>query len=137
MQMPITYSVSKDGHFIHAVADGVVTNEDILAYEIEFRDDGRIKPPVKELLEIKPGCEKEFTMEGVADAVKQKEKTLHKNSHHTCAIVVPYEDNSGWDLANFYSTMAQMHFPSSVIVFGDIRIAKTWLGVESTQNSIL
>jgi hypothetical protein len=53
---------------------------------------------------------------------------------HHCAIVVSYSDNIGWDLAKFYEAMAIAHSPKSVIVFGDIGIAKKWLGVESVKN---
>ena len=49
--MPITYEVSRDGHFIHAVASNNLTSRELVEYEKEHGSDKRLKPPVAELRE--------------------------------------------------------------------------------------
>ena len=59
--MPIKYSVSHDGHFIHVVASGLVTSQEFVEYEVAHAMDERIKPPVSELLEIESGALRQIT----------------------------------------------------------------------------
>jgi hypothetical protein len=132
--MPIAYEVHQDGHFIHAVASGVLTGEEFVQYEIDHAKDERIKVPLSELLEIPFGAFKELTEEDVEQVLLRRKTTGSPPTPHRCAIVVPYADGRAWNLAKFYEGMVSLHFPESVIVFGDPRIAKIWLGVEDALS---
>jgi len=59
--MPILYDIYNNGHFIHAVASGIVTADEVVAYEIAHAIDERIKHPVYELLEIRNGACRHIT----------------------------------------------------------------------------
>lgn len=128
--MPITYHVHDNGHFIHAVAKGVITSEEFVEYEIAHIDDSRVKPPVVELFEIQQGARKQVSLNEVAQVRLRLKDKLKSPRSHRCAIVASYSDDEAWDLARFYQTMVELHYPNTVIIFGDVDIARIWLGVE-------
>jgi hypothetical protein len=128
--MPIDYTVSSDGHFIHAVAVEPVSSREFVDYEIEHAMDERIRPPVSELFEIRRNSLKNITR-GDIEKVIERRKMLNKaHTKHRCGITVPVDDTRTWDLAKFYEGMSTLHFPEVVIVFGDPRLARVWLGME-------
>jgi len=126
--MPIEYSVSDGGHFIHAIARGEVTNEEFIEYEEKHGSDARVKAPFKELLEVPAGALRLVTHDAIEKMLSQRKSRGPRVPHH-CAIVVSYSDAAAWDLAKLYERLATLHSPCSVVVFGDIGVAKTWLGV--------
>lgn len=63
--MPIEYSVSRDGHFIHAVVIDPVTGDEFVEYEVVHATDDRIKPPVSELLEIQNDAFRNITKDDI------------------------------------------------------------------------
>lgn len=128
--MPITYDVQNGGHFIHAVATPSVSGSEFVDYEIAHAIDPNIKPPVAELLEIRPGACQRVTSQDMI-AVLERRKTEPKGpTPHRCAIVVGDGDTHGWELAKFHEGMVRLHYSENVIVFGDPRIARIWLGVD-------
>jgi len=129
--MPITYKVSENGHFIYAVASGMVTEEEFVNYEIEHANDLNIESPVAELFVIQSGSCENMTLESCEKVIEKRKEIEAKPTRHNCAIVLSYGDRHAWDLAKFYEGMVNLHFPKNVIVFGDERIARTWLGVKS------
>ena len=54
-------------------------------------------------------------------------------TRHRCAIVVSHPDAHAWDLAKLYEGMVTLHFPESVIVFGEAHTARIWLGEEGME----
>ena len=128
--MPIKYVVSEDGHFVHAVAEGLVTDEEFIDYEMTHATDPRVKPPFRELLEIPRGSFRQVTREAIAKVPERRNQLNRSHVSHSCAIVVAYDDDLAWDLAKFYEGMAILHSPRTVIVFGDVAIARKWLGVD-------
>lgn len=133
--MPIAYDVSRGGHFVHAVATNPVTREEFIEYEIAHALDERIKTPWVELLEMGNNVLRDITKEDISQVLRLRAAGANVSASHRCAIVVSYQDEHTWDLAKFYEEMAALHSPGSVIVFGDIRTAKLWLGVEDKPDS--
>ena len=131
--MPIRYAVRADGRFIHATAYDTVTDKDLVEYEIAFASDERITHPADELLEFKRQSVVEVTRDGILEALERKKGLAREQVDHRCAIVVPYGDSVTWDLAKFYESMAMLHSAYGVIVFGDVAIARLWLGVDGDQ----
>jgi hypothetical protein len=129
--MPIEYSVAEGGHFIHAIAKGEVTDEEFVDYEDKHASDARVRPPCKELLEIPHGSFKLVTHNAVELALARRHQSKRPYVCHHCAIVVSYSDSGAWDLAKVYERLASLHSPCSVVVFGDLGIARTWLGVST------
>jgi hypothetical protein len=131
--MPIKYTVSHGGHFVHAVATDPVTREEFVEYEVTHAIDERIKTPVFELLEIGYGVLRHITKEDMSKVLQRRAETTKLPIPHHCAIVVSYGNAHAWDLAKFYEGMVMLHSPESVIVFSDTHTAKLWLGVENIQ----
>ncbi len=128
--MPVEYKILNDGHFIHAIVKGAVSGEEFVDYEVAHAIDDRVRPPVSELLEIEHGAMRRITKDDLVKAMDRRRETDKRPVPHRCAILVSLNDTHGWDLAMFYEGMATLHFSESVIVFGDERTARTWLGVE-------
>lgn len=129
--MPIEYKVAEDGHFIHAIASGEVTEAEFIEYENTHACDARVKSPFKELLEIRQGSFRLVTPAAIEQLVAHRGQPGSRHLWHHCAIVVSYSDTGAWDLAKLYERLASLHSPCGVIVFGDAGIAKTWLGVST------
>ena len=71
----------------------------------------------------------------VAQVLTRRKAVETLPTPHRCAIVVPYADGRARNLAKFYEGMVSLHFPESVIVFGDQQIARIWLGLEETPSA--
>jgi hypothetical protein len=131
--MPITYHVQKDGHFVHAVASGTITSDEFVEYEVTHALDDRIKPPFSELFEIKYGACRQITMDDMSKVLVRRSEIERLSPPHRCALVVSPGNTHAWNLAKFYEGMVMLHSPETVIVFGDLRTAKVWLGVENRK----
>ncbi|MDY6862765.1 MAG: hypothetical protein SV062_07220 [Thermodesulfobacteriota bacterium] len=132
--MPIKYNVSPDGHFIHAIANGIITPKEFIEFEVAHGSDKRLKPPVNELLEIEYGACRNINKDDISKVLQRRKEIKDPPTPHRCAIVVSYGDAQSWDIASFYEGMVIVHYPETVIVFGDSRIARTWLGVAETDS---
>ena len=128
--MPIRYSVSDDGYFIHAVASGVVTAQEFIEYELAHAVNHRVKPPISELLVIEPGAFREITTDDISEVIEQRRDLPEPPATHRCALVVAMSDFHAWDLEKFYEGMFRLHYPEVVIVFADVVTARIWLGME-------
>ena len=133
--MPITYEIYREGHFIHAVATGTLTSQDFINYEIQHAADTQLKPPAVELMEIFHGACKNLSPDDFEEILEHRKNRAPEPVQHRCAILVSYGDAHCWNIAEFYSGMVNLHLPESVIVFGDARIARIWLGVDKARQS--
>lgn len=88
--MPIEYSVSDDGHFIHAVAFDPVTAEDFVDYEIAHAIDERIRPPVSELFEIRRDSLKGVTRRDMEKVIERRKGLLVPHTKHRCGSWCPW-----------------------------------------------
>ena len=129
--MPISYDILNDGHFIHAKTYGNVTGKDFIDFEVAHAIDKRLKPPVVELLEIENDSLKNITEKDITSVIDRREKLVNLPNPHRCAIVVSLGDIHGFDLAKYYGGMVSLHYPEDVIVFGDVFVARAWLGIDS------
>ncbi|MCP4711678.1 MAG: hypothetical protein GY869_23920 [Planctomycetes bacterium] len=127
--MPINYKVNHRGHFIHAVTEGEVTADEFVDYEVAHAIDDRVHPPVDELFEIHTNALKNVTTEDITRIFNRRKTETQRPQPHRCAIVVKLGDTHSWKLAQFYEGMVALHSPENVIIFGDIGIARTWLGL--------
>lgn len=127
--MPITYKILMNGHLIHSIAAGKVSKQNFIDYEIQHAKDENLKSPVSELFEIRNGAFDNLSKDDIKNILDARINTSHI-IHHKCALVVSMNDHKGWDLAKFYENLMMLHQPASVIVFGDIKTAKTWFGIK-------
>jgi hypothetical protein len=131
--MPIEYVVSPDGHFIHAIAKVPVTNQEFVDYEVAHTVDERVRQPVSELLEITRNALDGITRADIEKVIERRKMLGRPHARHRCGISVALDDARSWDLAKLYEGMAILHFPEVVIVFGDVRLARVWLGMENDR----
>jgi hypothetical protein len=128
--MPISYNVLNDGHFIHAKTSGNVTSQEFIDYEVLHAIDKRLKAPIAELIEVENDSLKYVSENDISQIMDQREKNVSLPNSHRCAIVVSLGDIHAWNLARFYEEMVTLHYPESVVVFGDTMVARTWLGMD-------
>ncbi|MBI4719659.1 MAG: hypothetical protein HY770_00150 [Chitinivibrionia bacterium] len=123
--MPIKYDVFRGGHFIHAIATGVLAPDECIEFEVAHATDERIASPLSELLEIRDGACVQLTKDNISTVLEKRKRMKRLPTPHKCAIYVSYADSHSWDLA--------VHYPESVIVFGDVKTARIWLGVKDVS----
>jgi hypothetical protein len=133
--MPIKYNVLRAGRFIQAVASGIVTEDEWIEYEITHSIDDRIKPPLCELLRIDYDTYRNVTKDGLLRALESRNHQDKRHVPHRCAVVVTPGDVQGRSLTKLYEGLRALHYPESVILFGDERMAMTWLGFEEAEYS--
>lgn len=129
--MPIKYEIRASGHYIHAIAEAPLTGEEFVDYEVAHANDRRIAAPLVEVFEIRPGACDGITKDHIDEVLRKRSGLEDRPVRHRCAIVIPYLDSHAWDIAEYYQGMARLHFPETVIVFGDMNTAGVWLGIES------
>lgn len=132
--MPITYTVSIDGHFIHSKTSGRVSSREFIEFEVAHAIDKRLTPPIAELFEIENDSLKNISEKDISEVLDQREKIVNLPNPHRCAIVVALGDIHSWNLARFYEGMVTLHYPEDCIVFGDTMVARTWLGIDTTMH---
>ena len=133
--MPIDYTLSRGGHFVHAVASGDVTVDDLADYEERHCSDSDTAVPILELLEIQAGALSGLTNDDIAVAFELRKRSGTVSVPHRCAIVVSPDDEEGRILARYYEEMARAHFPEAVVVFADVEAARKWLGVGLAEGT--
>lgn len=132
--MPISYDILNDGHFIYAKTYGNVTSKDFVEFEVAHTIDKRLKPPIVELLEIESDSLTNISEKDITKVMDQREKLVNLPNPHRCAIVVSLGDIHGFDLAKYYGGMVSLHYPEDVIVFGDVVVARAWLGIDNVLH---
>ncbi len=128
--MPITYSVSADGHFIHAKAESPLSSKEFIHYEVAHAVDDCIKPPVSEFFEIPASAFQHISMDDMEEVIRRRGEAKRLPTPHRCAIVLGSLDDHTWALAKFYEGMVMLHSPETVIVFANAEIAKKWIGFQ-------
>jgi hypothetical protein len=123
--MPIEYTVGSDGMFVHAVASGAVTLDDVHRYMHDVAHDEHVRPGFSELFD---GCEiteSDVVPESfvyICELVLADPKRKRGNK---VAIVV--RKSSSFHNAQQYERLVRSE-AQNVIVFNDVRTAKIWLG---------
>jgi len=131
--MPISYSVHRDGHFIHAVAERPLSGHEFVDYEVAHAIDKRLRAPVSELFEISARAFEHITMDDMREVFKRRTEVDRPPQPHRCALVLGSLDDHTWSLAKFYEGMVMLHCPETVIVFASADVAGKWLGFEDFQ----
>ena len=124
--MPIDYKISSDGLFVHAVAKGTVTNEDVVSYATMLMTSTGLKPKFKELFDGTLITQIGVNREGIEKIAELEKMHRQKVAGSKCAIVVA--DSEAFELAEYFEELAKANF-MDVIVFNSVATARTWLGI--------
>lgn len=121
--MPINYEVDESRNVILASAHGTLGDAEFLDYARRLMADSRIQSGYRELVDLTAAVKGDISQElfDLIAAIDRQSPDRHTGSR--TAIVVP--DPEGFQLASTYALKAQ----APVIVFSNIGVARTWLGI--------
>lgn len=121
--MPIQYEVDEARNVIQASARGTLGDADFLDYAHRLMADSRIRPGYRELVDLTAAVKGDISQElfELIAAIDRQRPDRHAGSR--TAIVVP--DSEAFQLASTYAIKAQ----APVIVFSNLSVARTWLGI--------
>jgi hypothetical protein len=132
--MPVKYTVSGDGSFVHIISYESVTDEDIVSLESALFCDESINPQASRFFEVMPGSIMSGTQESVLKKIQQKEERT-KKAGHRCAVFAPFKDKVAWELADCYRVISELYSPNSIVsLFADIKTAQRWLGINGDDQ---
>jgi hypothetical protein len=123
--MPLDYTVSSDGKFVHAVGTGTLTTEEVLAFQKDLQQDNRVKPGYKMLFDESRISESRIDEQGL-QAIVAKETSDEAKRPAKLAIVAGR--GSSFPRALEYEKMVAPA-QETVIVFHNEDVARQWLGV--------
>jgi len=123
--MPVKYTVSSNGLFVHAIAHGVLIPDDIHQYIKDISQDDCIKPGFSELFDVRDITGSQIIPEIFGDIRELILDDPKRKRGSKLAIVV--RTQSSFNNAQQYERSV-MPDVQNVIVFNDFHIAKIWLG---------
>lgn len=126
-EMPVKYTVSTNGMFVHAIAHGVLIPDDIHQYIKDISLDDCVKPGFSELFDVHEITESKIIPEIFGNIRQLLLDDPKRKRGGKLAIVVGTK--SSFDNAQQYER-SLMPDIQNVIVFNDAHIAKIWLGVD-------
>ena len=128
--MPITYTVSSDGMFVHSIATEPLTKDHIFKFLDDVWQDSRVKPGHEMLFDESRIAESRISTEDLQAIVAKQESNPEKR-HSKLAIVAG--PGSAFPRALEYE---QMIAPAkeTVIVFHNEDVARQWLGRTSSDQ---
>ena len=129
--MPVRYTVGSGGLFVHAVAHGVLTSDDIRQYINDISQDDRVRPGFREIFDVCAIKESQVIPEVFGDIHKLILNDPKRKRGSKLAIVV--STNSSFNNAQRYERSV-MPDVQHVIVFNDVHTAKIWLGVTDART---
>ena len=125
--MAITYEVSEDGRFVHTEATGEYTEEELVRHRMAIVSDSRIQPGFKQLLDLTKGVASGLTQESLARIAKIAE--AHPDKFRGARYAIVAQKSRDFELAKLFERIYRG--PTSVIVFYNLDVAKTWLGCKT------
>jgi hypothetical protein len=128
--MPIDYSVSSDGMFVHAVATGTLTTEDVLEFQQAVWQDSRVKPGHKMLFDESRISESRIDTQGLQGIVARQESDEAKRPSKLAIVAGP---GTSFPRALEYEKMVSPE-KEKVIVFHHEDVARKWLGVPRSDR---
>ena len=128
--MPVTYTVSSDGMFVHAVATGTLTTEDVLEFQQALWQDNRVKPGYKALFDEALISESHIDKEGLQVIAAREQSDEAKRPSKLAIVAGP---GRSFPNARYYENIVSPE-KETVIVFHSEDIARQWLGVPPSDH---
>jgi hypothetical protein len=127
--MSVEYTYDEKANFIYTQFSGILTDEDLERQAKAVADDPRIKPGVRELVDL-TGVEKvEASIESVGIIIQFDIANREKFEGMRTAIVAPADLLFG--LSKIFEARSDIqNAPSTINVFRTMMEAKEWLGID-------
>lgn len=127
--MPLTYSIELNGSLILAIASGTVTNQDLSEYVSSLAKDARVKPGMKELIDLRGAAGAEVTSNGLLSLATFTLSQKERFRGIKCAIVA--DRDLAFGLARMYEAYSEGEgIPVDRKVFREFDEACRWLGID-------
>lgn len=123
--MPIDYSVSNDGLFVHAIATEPLTTEHVIEYQKAVWQDSRVKPGYTMLFDESRILKPRIDEQGLQVIVARERSDEAKRPSKLAIVAGP---GSAFPRALEYKKMVSPE-KEKVIVFNQEDIARQWLDV--------
>ena len=123
--MPVDYSVSKDGMYVHALATEPLTTEHVLELQDAITQDSRVKPGYSMLFDESRIAESHIDTKGLEVIVARQKAPQAKQISKLAIVAGP---GSAFPRALEYERMISPE-KEKVIVFHNEEVARRWLGV--------
>jgi hypothetical protein len=128
--MPITYSVSSDGLFVHAIATEPLTKDYIFEFLEDVWQDTRVKPGHTMLFDESRILEARISTEDLQAIVAKQESKQAKRYSKLAIVAGP---GSAFPRALEYEKMVNPS-QATVIVFHNEDIARQWLDIPHSDQ---
>jgi hypothetical protein len=130
--MPLTYSIELNESLILAIAGGTVTNQDLSGYVSSLAKDARVKPGMKELIDLRGAVEAEVTSNGLLSLATFSLSQKERFRGIKCAVVA--DRDLAFGLARMYEAYSEGEgIPVDRKVFREFDDACKWLGIDPTD----
>jgi hypothetical protein len=123
--MSINYTVSSDGMFVHAIATGTLTTEDVLEYQQAVWQDSRVKQSFKVLFDESQISESRIDEQGLQVIAAREISDEAKRPLKLAIVAGP---GRSFPNARYYENIVSPE-KEQVIVFHNEDVARQWLGV--------
>lgn len=125
--MPLRYTIDKEEGLILTVAEGTLTDADIIDLKSRLLGDQDYRPGMKELSDVQAVDEFQVTPAGISAFVGMDEANETTVRQHKLAIVASRDVIFG--MAKMYQFQTEGYKPN-VGVFRTMEEAREWLGLE-------
>ena len=120
--MPISYRIDAARNLVHTIADGTLTDEDVIGHKLRLAADPAFTPGMLELSDVRAVTQLAVTTAGVRRMVNVDEAS--GKTPGRLAIVA--DQSAVFGMARMYQTLGE-HGPMRVGVFRTNEEAEKWL----------
>jgi len=122
--MPISYRIDADARLVRTVADGVLTDAELLAHKAQLAADPAFQAGMHQLSDVRGVERLDVSADGVRSFVAHDAQHVERFAGHRMAIVA--SEAVVFGMARMYQTMSSV----DVGVFRNIEDALAFLGKE-------
>jgi hypothetical protein len=122
--------MSSNGMFVHAIATGTLTTEEVLKFQKDLQKDSRVKPGHKMLLDESRIVESHIDPQDLQAIVERETSDEAKRPSKLAIVAGP---GSSFPRALAYEKMVPPE-KENVIVFHNRDVARQWLGVAHSDQ---
>ena len=131
--MSVEYKFDEETNFLYTRFYGVLTDDDLRGQAQAVADDPKIKPGVKEIVDLRGVDSVEASTDSIGVIINIDMEHREKLAGQQTAIVAPRELLYG--LSKIYEVLYELsQGPANVKVFRDIGEARKWLELKPDEN---
>ena len=131
--MSVEYKYDEESNFLYYRFYGVLTDDDLKQQAQAVVDDPKIKPGVKEIVDLRSVESVEASTDSIGEVINIDKEHMEKLAGQRTAIVAPRELLYG--LSKIYEVLYELsQGPANIKVFRDITEARKWLLLDPNER---